>query len=182
MKKLRDEHKGFIFILLIILIVVGISFFFTYALQTDAVEEVVKNDGLIRTLFIVEKEDNEELFSTVLIYDPKSHKAASFDLPGYTGSIFESLQRSDSLSTVYKECGVDIYRQEVEQLLGIKIPFTTVIKEEDFIKITDMLGGLRVFISSPVDFTSEEGERWLLPSGAVNLDGDKISVSFPVII
>lgn len=176
MKKLRDEHKGFIFILLIILIVVGISFFFTYALQTDAVEEVVKSDGLIRTLFIVEKEDNEELFSTVLIYDPKSHKAASFDLPGYTGSIFESLQRSDSLSTVYKECGVDVYRQEVEQLLGIKIPFTTVIKEDDFIKITDMLGGLRVFISSPVDFTSEEGERWLLPSGAVNLDGDKISV------
>ena len=45
----------------------------------------------------------------------------------------------------------------------------------DFVKITDMLGGLRVFIPSPVDAKGENGERWLLPSGAVTLDGDKIS-------
>lgn len=46
----------------------------------------------------------------------------------------------------------------------------------DFVKLTDMLGGMRVFIPSPVDAVSDDGEIWLLPSGAVSLDGDKISV------
>lgn len=176
MKKLRDEQKGIIFIILIVAIIAAVSVYFAFSLQTDTVKEVADRDGLLRTLFVVEKEDKEALFSTVLIYDPKSHKAASFDLPGYTGSIFASLDRSDSLETVYKECGVDVYRDEVEKLLGIKMPFTIVISEENFIKMADLLGGLRVFIPSPVDYTSETGERWLLPSGAVNLDGDKISV------
>ena len=70
--------------------------------------------------------------------------------------------------------GIDIYKKEIEKLLGIPIPFSLVIKMEDFIRLTDMLGGLRVFIPAPVDVVSSEGERWLLPSGAVNLDGDKI--------
>ncbi len=181
MKKLRDEQKGLIFIALIVVIMAAVSLFFVFSLKTDDVQEIIDRDGLVRMLFVVEKDSaegdaKEELFSTVLIYDPKSSKAASFDLPGYTGAIFQSLDRSDSLETVYKECGVDVYRGEVEKLLGIKIPFTAVIPEKKFVKITDMLGGLRVFIPSPIDYTDEEGNRWLLPSGAVNLDGDKIAV------
>ena len=45
---------------------------------------------------------------------------------------------------------------------------------EEFAKLTDLLGGLRVFVPSAVDYVSEAGERYLLPSGAVTLDGDKI--------
>lgn len=179
--KLRDEQKGLIFIAIIVVIMVAVGVFFAFSLKTDFIQDTIDNeDGLIRMLFVVEKdtadETHEELFSTVLIYDPKSHKAASFNLPGYTGSIFASLERSDSFETVYKECGVDTYKTEVEKMLGIKIPFISVISEKNFIKITDMLGGLRVFIPSPVDITSQDGVRWLLPSGAVNLDGDKIAV------
>ena len=50
------------------------------------------------------------------------------------------------------------------------------VKLEDFIRLCDMFGGMRVFIPSPIDTVSEEGDRWLLPSGAVTLDGDKIAV------
>ena len=58
--------------------------------------------------------------------------------------------------------------------IGYKISFYTILSERNFSKITDMLGGLRVFIPAPIDVLTETGDRCLLPSGAVNLDGDKI--------
>ena len=39
-------------------------------------------------------------------------------------------------------------------------------------KLVDLIGGVEVFIPNPVDLTSN-GVRVLLPSGSVNLDGDK---------
>lgn len=176
MGKLRDEQKGIIFLLLIFLIVVGVGIFFFLSLKTDTVKDILESEKLVRLLLVVEEEESDELFSTLIIYDPETHKAASYHLPSYTGTIFQSLGRTDSFEAVYKEKGMSVYRQEVETLLGIKtIPFTCVIKMENFIKITDMLGGMRIFIPSEIDQVSEEGERWLLPSGAVILDGDKIS-------
>lgn len=177
MGKLRDEQKGIIFILLIVFIILGVSVFFVLSLKTDTVKNILEEEKLVRLLLVVEEDDNDELFSTVIIYDHETHKAASYHLPSYTGTIFESLGRTDSLEAVYNEKGMDVYRQEVQNLLGIKnIPFTATIKMNDFIRITDMLGGMRIFIPSPIDQISEEGdERWLLPSGAVILDGDKIS-------
>lgn len=175
MSKLRDEQKGIIFLVLIFVIIVSVSVFFGFSLKTDTVNDILEDQKLVRLLLVVEDDEDKALFSTVIIYDPETHKAASYNLPGYTGTIFQSLGRTDSLENVYNEKGIVVYRQEVETLLGIKIPFTTVIKMDDFIHITDMLGGMRVFISSPIDEIAEDGERWLLPSGAVNLDGDKIS-------
>ena len=77
---------------------------------------------------------------------------------------------------MYSEVGINGFLGEVEKLLGLKIPFYTIITLNDFIKLSDYFGGMRIFISEPVDFVSQDGQRWLLPSGAVNLDGDKIAV------
>lgn len=176
MRKLRDEQKGIIFISIIISIMLAVGLFFIFALKTDTVQEIIKSEKLVRLLLVVENDNNEELFSSVLIYDPESKKAASFNVPSNTGATFKSLGRTDSLESVYNLKGMEVYKSEVEKLLGIKIPFTTSIKMSDFVKLTDMLGGMRIFIFPPVDQISEDGtERWLLPSGAVNLDGDKIS-------
>ena len=40
--------------------------------------------------------------------------------------------------------------------------------------LTDLLGGLKIFVPYPVDIQADNGSRWLLPSGVNNLDGDKI--------
>lgn len=176
MRKLTENQIGKLLILAVFLIILPVGYFVLHSLQTDTVKEIIKDDSLIRLLFVVEEKENDALFSTVLLYDTKSHKAASFNLPGNTGAIFDSLGRTDSLEQVYNEKGIAVYKQEVEKLMGITIPFYTVVNIQDFSKICDMLGGMRVFISTPLDFTSDNGERWLLPSGAVNLDGDKISV------
>ena len=173
--KIRDEQKGVIFIALIIIMGVGLAMVFAFSLKTNTVKEALDNNEIIRTLFVVEDSDSSSLFSSVLIYNPTTTKAALVNLPGHTGAIYQSLGRVDKLEKVYSEAGIGSYRQEVEKLLGMKIPYYAIMTLENFIKLSDYLGGMRVFISEPVDCVSEEGERWLLPSGAINLDGDKIS-------
>lgn len=172
--KIRDEQKGAIFIALIILIGVAISIVFAFSLKTNSVKDALEEQGIMRTLFVVEDEDSTMLFSSVLIYNPASQKAALVNLPGYTGAIYQSLGRVDKLEKVYSEAGISSYRNEIEKMLGMTIPYYAILPLENFIKISDYLGGMRVFISEPVDCVSEEGDRWLLPSGAINLDGDKI--------
>ena len=173
--KIRDEQKGVIFIALIIIMGVGLAMVFAFSLKTNTVKEALDNNEIIRTLFVVDDSDSSSLFSSVLIYNPTTTKAALVNLPGHTGAIYQSLGRVDKLEKVYSEAGIGSYRQEVEKLLGMKIPYYAIMTLENFIKLSDYLGGMRVFISEPVDCVSEEGERWLLPSGAINLDGDKIS-------
>ena len=176
MKKLRNEQKGLLFIALIIIVIAALSLFFARSLKTNRVEDALEHDTLLRTLFVVQNADGSVLFSNVIILDTSTKKAAVINLPGYTGAIFQSLGRTDRLAQVYNELGMASYRSEVQKMLGISIPYTTMVKLEDFIRLCDMFGGMRVFIPSPIDSTSSEGERWLLPSGAVTLDGDKIAV------
>ncbi len=173
--KIRDEQKGVIFIALIFITVVALSVIFAFSLKTNTVEASLKNNEIQRTLFVVEDSDSGALFSSVLIYNPQTAKAALVNLPGYTGAIYQSLGRVDRLDKVYSEAGIVAYRNEVEKLLGLKLPYYAILTLDGFIKFSDYLGGMRIFIAEPIDCVSEEGERWLLPSGAINLDGDKIS-------
>lgn len=172
---MRDEQKGTFFLLIILLIIVSVIVFMVLALRTDAIGEKLAGDQVIRVLNVMDDDDGNVIFSNVLIYYPVSKKAASVNIPGNTGAIYQSLGRVDRIDAVYKEKGIESYRREVEKLLGCNIPFYMVYNLKDFIFLTDLLNGLRVFIPSPVDTVSESGERLLLPSGAVNLDGDKIS-------
>lgn len=173
--KIRDEQKGLIFIGIIIATIIALSLVFTIALKTNTVEDTLNSEKVIRTLFVVEDEDSSVLFSSVLIFVPSSSKAALVNIPGYTGAIYQSLGRVDRINKVYEEKGINAFRGEVEKMLGLKIPFYAILPLENFIKLSDYLGGMRVFISEPVDCTDINGKRWLLPSGAINLDGDKIS-------
>lgn len=174
MRKFRDEQKGAIFIVIILLIVAVVVGIFMFSLKTDAVEEVVKSDSLLKVLFVVEDDDGSVLFSDVIANYPVFNKAAVINIPGNTGAIYRSLGRVDRIDRVYQEKGIDSYRTEVERMLGLTVPFYVVINLDCFVKLTDMLGGLRVFIPAPVDCRADDGTRWLLPSGAVDLDGDKI--------
>lgn len=173
--KIRDEQKGILFIAIIFVIVIAVSIVFTLSLKTNVVEENMKDSPVLRCLFVVEDEDKSALFTNVVIYYPSSKKAALVNVPGHTGAIWQSLGRVDKIEKVYENAGIGAYKNEIEKLLGLKLPFYAVVTLDDFIKMSDYLGGMRVFISEPIDCVSETGERWLLPSGAVNLDGDKIS-------
>ena len=62
MRKLRDEQKGLIFIGIILFILSSVVLFFTFALKTDNVEEIIQSEKLVHLLLVVEEDDGTELF------------------------------------------------------------------------------------------------------------------------
>jgi anionic cell wall polymer biosynthesis LytR-Cps2A-Psr (LCP) family protein len=170
-----------IFLLLIIVIVITIGVIIMVSLRTDPIAENMKTDQVIKILFVLNDGEKHALTTDVFIYYPKSQKGALFDILGNTGAIYESLVapdgrsgRVDRIDAVYTERGIDVYRSEIEKLTGLTIPFSIEISLDNFGLLTDLLGGMKIFVPSPVDASGSNGERWLLPSGAVTLDGEKI--------
>ncbi|MBC6719595.1 LCP family protein [Treponema sp. Marseille-Q4130] len=179
---IRDEQKGILFLILIFAIIAGVSVFIALSLRTDTVGKSLENDQVIRTLYVLDDGNGNALMTEVVIYYPVSKKAAVVNIPYNVGGIYRVLEgvegtqgRTDGIAVIYREKGIAAYLRQIENLLGTSIPFYSIVKLDHFITLTDMMGGLRVFISAPVDSLSADGERWLLPSGAVTLDGDKVS-------
>lgn len=168
----KKTTRGIIFLIGIAVVLIAMVVALFFLVQTDTVAEVLKNDELVKVLLVVHDGDTA-ITTDVLVYYPVSKRGAVFDIPGNTGAIYPSLGRVDSVDSVYREKGIDMYRQEIESLTGTTIPFTMEINLDQFSYITDMLGGLRVFIPTPVDYV-EDGVHYLLPSGSVTLDGDKV--------
>lgn len=168
------EQKGAIFLALILGIIIAAGIILALSLRTDPIAENLKNDQVIKILFVLNDDEGNALTTDVFVYYPVSKKGAMFDILGNTGAIYESLGRVDRIDAIYYEKGIEPYKKEIEKLTGMTIPYSIEISSENFGKLTDLLGGLKVFVPSPVDATGSEGERWLLPSGAVTLDGDKI--------
>ena len=174
MSSKSSVNKGSIFLVLIFMILAITSIVMIFALQTDTVGDMLKNDELIKTLIVLKK-DGTPICTDVLIYYPVSRRGALFDIPGNTGAIFSSIGRTDRIDQVYVEKGIDVYKSEIQKLTATSIPFTLEIELEDFSVLADLLGGLRVFVPTAVDYVSSNNQRILLLSGAVTLDGDKIA-------
>lgn len=173
----KGINKNILFLVAIVIVLVITTIVLVASLQTDPIDEVLENDQMLKTLIVLEtggqKTENKVLFTCVLMYYPVSRRVAMFDIPGNTGAIYSSLGRVDCIDAVYLEKGIDSYRAEIEKMLDTTIPFSIVMDMDQFSSLTDLLGGLRVFISNPVD--EKVGDKhYLLPSGAITLDGDKI--------
>jgi anionic cell wall polymer biosynthesis LytR-Cps2A-Psr (LCP) family protein len=169
----RDKRSA-IFLFFILAIILGVVVFISFSLKVDPVEETLKNSSVINTLWILHDEENNVLSTDIFVYHPATKQAAIFDILGNTGAIYKSLGRVDRIDTVYREKGVDEFRGEIEKLVGKKIPFTVEMDLDGLEFFADYLGGLNVFVPFSVDETDKNGVRYLIPSGAVLLDGDKI--------
>lgn len=168
-----NTNKGAFLLILIFLILISVTVGLALSLRVNTVDENLKSDRVIKTLVVMEYK-NSVLFTDVFIYYPETRRGALINILENTGGVFKSLGRSDSIESVYLEKGIDVYKSEIENLVGQTIPFYITLNLTKFGELTDMLGGMKVFIPSPVDVKDAEGERWLLPSGVVSLDGDKI--------
>ncbi len=172
--RLSREQKSFAFILFILIIVVMVIVRVAMSLVRDPVADKLKKDQVVKVLFVIRGRDGTALCSDVFLYYPESKKGAVIDIPGNTGSIWKSLGRVDRIDVIYRDRGMDAYIDELEELLGLEIPFSISIGEDEFGRMADYLGGLPVFIPEPVDMSDGSGGRWLLPGGSVNLDGEKL--------
>ena len=168
-----NSNKGAFLLLLIFLILISVTVGLVLSLRVSTVDENLKSDRVIKTLVVME-DKNRVLFTDIFIYYPVSRRGALINILENTGAIFASLGRVDSIDSVYLERGIETYKAEIEKLVGQTIPFQIELNLSKFGELTDMLGGMKIFVPSPVDVKNEDGERFLLPSGVVSLDGEKI--------
>jgi len=165
-----DRSILFLLIIFTVLLVTGAVLIFS--MKTDPLQESLSQDSLLKVLVVIEHE-KMPVSSHILAYYPGSNRAAMFDIPGETGLILKSLGRVDRIDAVFAEKGIRNYKTEIEGITGISVPFYLTATLDNFARLTDLVGGLEVFIPTPVD-TVSGSERVLLPSGAVTLDGDKV--------
>lgn len=163
--------KGFLFLLIIILIIAGTGIFLYLQLRVDPVSEAVKKGDPIQVLMVFHDGDSL-LFSEVLFYHPGTTKAALFDIPPDVGMLIESAERIDRIDLVFDPQKIQPYKEKVEELLDQPIGFHIVFDTQDLERFIDLLGGVELFIANPVDIVEEE-RIVLLPSGSLVLDGRK---------
>mgnify|MGYP006266003237 CR=1 FL=1 len=160
-------------LLLVVVAILGATAVFVYlSLRTDTVTSMADNGETIRVLFVVE-EEGTPITSQVLIYNPRTNRAGLFDVPRNLGAILESLNRVDGISTLLAEGEVEAYTEEVEELLGVSIPFYMALDMEGLGEVVDLAEGLELFIAESYQASEvETGVR--LPAGNVVLDGAKV--------
>ena len=170
----RNEQKGIVFLVIIALVVIATAFIIVRYSKVDVVGNTLKDDQVVRVLYVIEDYDGGILASELLVYYPVSRRIIILNIPTNTGAIYASLNRSDAISSVYIEKGIETYVSEIGKLLDVSIPFYICFNPEQFINSVDMIGGLRIFIPDPIDAQDDSGNRFLLPSGAILLDGEKV--------
>ena len=169
----KSEQKSLILVGLILAIVAAVITVIMLSVKHDTVKENLKQDPVIKVLFVLE-DKNQALFTDVLIYYPVTGKGVLANIPGNTGGLHRSIDRVDRIDAIYSELGVEQYCSEIADFIDVDIPFHITVSMKNFIEMSDLLGGLEIFIPVSVDLESPVGEKWLLPSGRVTLDGDKI--------
>jgi len=179
---LSREKKSLIFLISIIFVLIALVVVVTIALRTDKVAENIESDQVVKILMVFSDDKGNALATDVFVYYPISRKAALINILGNTGGIYKSIGRVDRIDAIYKEKGIDIYKSEIESLIDMEIPFSMDISLSNLGLLTDLFGGMKFFVPFPVDVTVSENERWLLPSGAVVLDGEKVEVYMQYIL
>ncbi len=170
--KLMDTGKNLLFLLIILVILISTSVIVLLKMKSDTLGDYLSSEKILKILVVVE-DDGKPLSTNVIAYYPETKRAVMFDIPSNTGLIIQSLNRTDGVGAVYTEKGIASFKDEIEDLTDISIPFYLTMSLDEFSALTDMLGGVSVFIPTPVDINTE-AMRILLPSGSVTLDGDKI--------
>ena len=167
------EGKNIIFLLLILVMLIPSGIIVVRNLRIDPIGTSLSNDNVLKVLFVIEH-DNVPISTNLIAHYSKTRQAAMFDIPANIGLILQQLGRTGGIGSLYTEKGVEVYKEEIEKLTGVDIPFYITCSLTDFMHLTDLLGGISVFIPSSVDIDSEKYGRILLPSGSVLLDGDKV--------
>ncbi|MBR7063867.1 MAG: LCP family protein [Treponema sp.] len=170
----RNERKGIVFLFLIALIVAFAIIIIIQTSKVDIVSNVLDNNQVVRVLYILEDEEKDVLAMELVVYYPEAQRVIILNIPENTGKVYTSLDRTDSISAVYKEKGINTCIKELETILGVSIPFYVCFTPEQFSLSVDMIGGVRVFIPTPINSSDDSGNLFLLPSGSVLLDGEKV--------
>jgi anionic cell wall polymer biosynthesis LytR-Cps2A-Psr (LCP) family protein len=139
--------------------------------RSTALEDTLSGDRVTSALFIIES-GGKPLSAYAFFCYPGTGRGVLFDIPQNVGLIIRTLNRVDRIDSVYDPARPDVYRREVEGLLGITLPYLVVINMGGLRSLVDLINGVEINIPEAVaDF--QQIPPVLLPAGRVALDGDK---------
>jgi len=145
------------------------------SLRSDSISDTIHDGKDINVLITIEKNVNELDYAVILFYNPVTRRGGLVHFPSNTGSIIESMEKVDSLAALYRDNQSSDFVNKIETLTSVNVDFTLRFSYEDIQKITDLTEGVELFLNNSIDLVDEEGHvKWLLPSGNLKLDGDKI--------
>ena len=171
MKDRRTPDLSLLLLIIIFLILAGLSIYILVTMKIDDYKEMLNEHKLITTVIIVE-EDQKPVVTEIFYYHPETKKGALLNIPEETGALIKSLNRMDRIDTLYNSKDPSYYMDQIGLLTGIEPDFYLQITKETLVRLVDYLEGIEVFLPNPV-IVDNDKERILLPSGSVNLDGDK---------
>jgi polyisoprenyl-teichoic acid--peptidoglycan teichoic acid transferase len=163
--------RSIVFLVIIVLLVAGSVVTGIFILRTDTVEERVARNQLVPLLFTVHNGQSAVLIE-VFLFHPETKKGTILYLPNRTWLMLESLNRYDTLETLYAPGKPQTLLAKIEKMIDVKIPFYVDLSLADLGGLVDLMGGIEVLISAPVRQTVAQ-RLFLFESGSVTLDGDK---------
>ncbi|QEN07762.1 LytR family transcriptional regulator [Oceanispirochaeta crateris] len=171
MKDKRSPDLSLLLLILIFLILAGLSLYILLTMKIDDYKEMVNDHKLINTIIIIE-EEGVPIVTELYYYHPETKKGALLNIPEETGALIQSLNRVDRIDTLYNSEDPSYYLRQIALLTGIEPDFYLQIKTETLISLVDYLEGVEIFLPNSVLIQNDK-TNILLPSGSVNLDGDK---------
>jgi anionic cell wall polymer biosynthesis LytR-Cps2A-Psr (LCP) family protein len=160
--------------MLIFVILVGSGLFFYFQVRTDRITAMLSEGESFSVHFMIGDAD-ALLYSEVFLYNPRTGKGAVVDIPGNVGTIIESLKRVDRIDALFTPDNPAPYRKMIGNFVGLEVPFYCLFTLDDIERFVDVLGGVEVFIANSIE-TDARGNKVLLPSGNVLLDGSKTRI------
>jgi anionic cell wall polymer biosynthesis LytR-Cps2A-Psr (LCP) family protein len=170
--KKKKLDKSIFLLGLIILLIAGMIAAGYFYLRPDVLTAMLKKGNPLKIMFSIA--DGKQLeFIEVFLYHPIQKKGGIFFIPENLGTKIEKLDKMDRIGVLYEPGRIGPLKKKVEQLIGQDIPFYINLKRGNISRLVDLIEGIDIFISNPVDLRYDD-ELILLPSGSVTLDGDKV--------
>ena len=167
----RRADLGVVLLALIAVVVLATGAYAWVALRVDRITDSLRRREPLNVLFLLSDGGNL-VAAEALLYNPGTRKASLYHVPPNLGGVIPSLNRVDGIDALYRRADPAPLVARVEEVLGVSMQCWLDIDADDLGRIADLLGGLVLFVPTPVDVTWKD-HRVLLPSGSVRLDGDK---------
>ena len=174
MRKAKRFDPGIILVGVIVVIVFSVAVFLYFQVRTDPVSEYIEAQKIIPVALIISDGD-KIVVSELVLYHPSTHRSAVIDVPPNTSVLIESEEKFDRIDALFQPGKLERYLKTMEDLLGTEIPFYINIPIEELKNFISILGGIEIFIATPIEQISEENIV-LLPSGRNTLDGTKTTM------
>ncbi len=165
----RQFDRGLILVAVIVGVVVAVGVIIFLEVRTDAIEQLIEGEENV-SLLVVVHDSNEIRSSQAVFANTVTYRGALVDIPTNTGVLVDSLDRIDRIDAVFESAALSGFRGEVEQLLGIELPFYLVFSTDQLSDVVDLAGGIELFLIDPIEATDP---TILIPAGNVLLDGQK---------